>query len=54
MLFKLGRKQDVWHAIDPDTGIKQHQLTMDGIETMCPPIDKRNAPVYIGRTGTAF
>jgi len=24
---------------------------MDGIETMCPPMDKENAPFYIGRTG---
>ena len=46
-----GHKQDVWHAIDPETGVKQHQLTMDGIENMCPPMDKKNSPFYIGRTG---
>eukprot|EP00111_Clytia_hemisphaerica_P015843 TCONS_00046798-protein len=46
----VGRKQDVWHAIDPETGIKRHQLTMDGIETMCPPMNQENAPFYIGRT----
>lgn len=46
----VGRKQDVWYAIDPETGVKRHQLTMDGIETMCPPMNKENAPVYIGRT----
>ena len=27
---------------------------MDGIETMCPPMNKENAPFYIGRTGKKF
>lgn len=48
--FYVGRKQDVWYAIDPETGVKQHRLSMDGIESMCPPLNKRNAPFYIGRT----
>lgn len=46
----VGRKQDVWHAIDPATGIKQHSLTMDGIESMCPPVDNKNKFFYMGRT----
>lgn len=49
--YFLGRKTDAWHAIDPITGIKQHRLTMDGVESMCPPIDKKNLFFYIGRTG---
>eukprot|EP00794_Sanderia_malayensis_P009072 gene9072-10040_t len=46
----VGRKQDVWFAIDPETGQKRRELRMDGIGNMCPPIDQSNAPVYIGRT----
>ena len=49
--FIQGRKQDVWYAIDPETGIKRQKLTMDGVETMCPPMNQENAPFYIGRTG---
>ncbi|XP_065065505.1 serine/threonine-protein kinase/endoribonuclease IRE1-like [Rhopilema esculentum] len=46
----VGRKQDVWFAIDPVTGQKQRKLTMDGIGSMCPPMGQMNAPLYIGRT----
>ena len=47
----LGRKQDVWLAVDPETGEKRRKLTMDGIGKMCPPMGQMNAPLYIGRTG---
>ncbi|XP_065660136.1 serine/threonine-protein kinase/endoribonuclease IRE1 isoform X2 [Hydra vulgaris] len=45
----VGQKQDVWYAVDPLTGIKHHRLTMDGIDHMCPPIEKQSL-FYIGRT----
>lgn len=42
----------MWHAIDPDTGIKQQTLRLDGTETVCPIMPNKAAPIFFGRTGT--
>jgi len=46
----VGRKQDVWIAVDPETGQKRRRMSMDGIGKMCPPMGQIDAPLYIGRT----
>lgn len=50
-LDPAGRKTDVWYAVDPDTGIKQQTLKLDGTETVCPMMTNNKAPIFIGRTG---
>lgn len=52
IIFTIGRKTDVWYAIDLDTGIKQQTLKLDGTETVCPMMSNKRAPVFLGRTGT--
>lgn len=52
IIFNIGRKTDVWYAIDLDTGIKQQTLKLDGTETVCPMMSNKRAPVFLGRTGT--
>ena len=47
----LGRKTDVWYAIDLETGIKQQTLRLDGTETVCPLMSNKEAPIFLGRTG---
>ncbi|XP_031563309.1 serine/threonine-protein kinase/endoribonuclease IRE2-like isoform X1 [Actinia tenebrosa] len=49
-LLYTGRKIDVWYAIDPDTGIKQQTLRLDGTETVCPIMPNKAAPIFFGRT----
>ena len=51
MVLILGRKQDVWIAVDPESGQKRRRMSMDGIGKMCPPMGQIDAPLYIGRTG---
>ena len=50
--FIVGKKQDVWYAIDPETGQKKQRLSMDGLEQMCPHnIQDERPQFYLGRTG---
>ncbi|KAK3753794.1 hypothetical protein QZH41_018451 [Actinostola sp. cb2023] len=50
ILYTGSRKTDVWYAIDPDTGIKQQTLRLDGTETVCPIMPNKAAPIFFGRT----
>ena len=47
----LGRKSDVWYAIDPETGLKLQTLSVDGSQTVCPSMSSGKAPIFLGRTG---
>ncbi|XP_032242727.1 serine/threonine-protein kinase/endoribonuclease IRE1 [Nematostella vectensis] len=49
-ILYTGRKTDVWFAVDPDTGIKQQTLRLDGTETVCPIMPNKAAPMFFGRT----
>ena len=50
-MMYIGRKSDVWYAIDPETGLKLQTLSIDGSQTVCPSMTSGKAPIFLGRTG---
>ena len=52
LLLYVGKKSDVWLAIDPITGTKLHTISNDGVvSSTCPVADTLQRAIYIARTG---
>ncbi|XP_028413121.1 serine/threonine-protein kinase/endoribonuclease IRE1-like [Dendronephthya gigantea] len=49
-MMYIGRKSDVWYAIDPETGLKLQTLSIDDSQTVCPSMTSGKAPIFLGRT----
>jgi len=52
LITLVGKKSDVWLAIDPITGTKLHTISNDGVvSSTCPVADTLQRAIYIARTG---
>ncbi|XP_074647988.1 serine/threonine-protein kinase/endoribonuclease IRE1-like isoform X2 [Tubulanus polymorphus] len=47
-ILYTGYKKDTWYAVDPATGTKVHEMSMDGTQKVCP--SSSDNTIFIGRT----